>query len=203
MQTHSHLALWWVCHHKTTWPKWLTYQNIQSYAWSFTTIHGWWCQRLWSGLQRWSRCWHSVVDTLLAPALQSIPYLPFHNPSGSHTDPQAASLAWGVDSYSSCKRKQGDVSVFITSLSVSFPFVGVNNQNIFKFLQHFFLIPHGLVHAGELPNEYWATSCIYFCWDVIGTQNIATGDSPDGFLYFGQARELIQGGVDCFIIDDR
>ena len=62
-----------------------------------------------------------------------------------------------------CNWKQGGASVVITILPVSFLFVEVNDQNIFELLWHFFLLQHGLVNLDELPNEYWATKCIYSC----------------------------------------
>ena len=49
--------------------------------------------------------------------------------------------------------KQGDACVIIAILLLSFPFVTVNNWCIFEFPWDFFLVPHGPVHLGEIPNE--------------------------------------------------
>ena len=51
-----------------------------------------------------------------------------------------------------CYGYQGDASMIITSQTVSLSFVEVNSKSIFRFLWDFSLVPHGMVHLGELPN---------------------------------------------------
>ena len=99
-----------------------------------TAHHSWWCQKPWSGTQKWCRVWHSVLATSLAMTLQWIPYLQLNGPG-----------PWRVDSY---------------GLAGSFLFVEVNKWSSFTFLWDLYPIPHDLVH---LPNKQWTTSCIYFC----------------------------------------
>ena len=95
-----------------------------------------------------------------------------------------------------CNGKQEDMYVVITSFSVSFLFVEVGNQSVFKSLQNFFMIIHGLEKLNELPDDLWATSYVDFYFNGVRAKSFSTGHSPDCFVLFSLAREFNQGVVD-------
>ena len=108
-----------------------------------------------------------------------------------------------------CYGPEGDSSVVVAGLAISFALVDVDNCGVPKFLWQLLLVPHGLVQACQLIVKGCTTGLVHLSKNGIGARSLSTGHLLDRFAdLFARGRdvELLVGcqlweACNCFVVD--
>ena len=73
-----------------------------------------------------------------------------------------------------CDGEQGDTTVIVASLSISFPFVEVHDGRISEVLRDSLLLPYELEELMELLQQGPAAFLVDFGWDGVCARGFAT-----------------------------
>lgn len=81
-------------------------------------------------------------------------------------------------------RQKGYSSMVVARLSVSFPFVDVDDCCISELLWQGLLVPHGLEEAGQLAADVIAAHLVHLSWNGVRSRSFPAAHLHDCFVHF-------------------